>query len=139
VSVTWTSGYLQALAGFVGLVAVGGLLLYLETRQRSRVASYALARRMGLRRGTHLRSLMGELIVLLGLAFALGAALAYAAVQSVYRLLDVDPNRAPPPLLTIPILCIVLTAAATMLVAVLAATIGTRAVVLPRAGIRVPS
>lgn len=27
-SVTWTSGYLQALAGFVGLVAVGGLLLY---------------------------------------------------------------------------------------------------------------
>lgn len=103
-SVTWTSGYLQALAGFVGLVAVGGLLLYLETRQRSRVASYALARRMGLRRGTHLRSLMGEPIVLLGLAFALGAALAYAAVQSVYRLLDVDPNRAPPPLLTIPIL-----------------------------------
>lgn len=82
---------------------------------------------------------MGELIVLLGLAFALGAALAYAAVQSVYRLLDVDPNRAPLPLLTIPILCIVLTAAATMLVAVLAATIGTRAVVLPRAGIRVPS
>ena len=44
--VAWTFGYLSALTALVGLVAIGGLLLYLETRQRSRTASYALGRRM---------------------------------------------------------------------------------------------
>ena len=74
--VSWTFGYLTALAALVGLVAVGGLLLYLETRQRGRVASYALGRRMGLSRGTHLRSLLAELGVLLALAWGIGAGLA---------------------------------------------------------------
>ena len=40
--ITWTFGYLTALAGLVGLVSVGALLLYVETRQRTRVAAYAL-------------------------------------------------------------------------------------------------
>jgi putative ABC transport system permease protein len=100
--VSWTFGYLTALAALVGLVAVGGLLLYLETRQRGRMASYALGRRMGLSRGTHLRSLIAELGVLLGLAWVIGAGLAWVAVLLVYGRLDIDPDRLPGPLLTVP-------------------------------------
>jgi putative ABC transport system permease protein len=102
VGIAWTFGYLTALAGLVGVVAIGGLLLYLETRQRSRVASYALGRRMGLTRATHLRSLLAELGTLLAAAFAVGAALAAAAILLVYHRLDVDLLRPPAPLLTVP-------------------------------------
>ncbi len=120
-AVTWTFGYLQALAALVGLIAVGGLLLYLATRQRSRTASYAMGRRMGLTRRAHLRSLVVELGALLGVAWLLGAGLAVAAVLLVYGRLDVDPSRRPPPLLTLPVVVFVASAAAVVVVALLAA------------------
>ena len=119
--VSWTFGYLSALAALVGLVAIGGLLLYLETRQRTRTASYALGRRMGLTRATHLRSLLAELGVLLGLAWVVGAALAWAAVLMVYGRLDIDTDRPPPPLLTVPSAAFLGSAAAVAVVVVLAA------------------
>ena len=119
--VSWTFGYLTALAALVGLVAIGGLLLYLETRQRTRTASYALGRRMGLTRATHLRSLLAELGVLLGLAWAIGAGLAWAAVLLVYHRLDIDPTRPPTPLLTVPVLAFAGSAVAVAVVVVLAA------------------
>jgi putative ABC transport system permease protein len=119
--VSWTFGYLTALAALVGLVAVGGLLLYLETRQRSRMASYALGRRMGLTRGTHLRSLLAELGVLLGLAWVIGAGLAWTAVLMVYNRIDIDPSRPPTPLLTVPVLALAGSAVAVAVVVVLAA------------------
>jgi putative ABC transport system permease protein len=119
--ISWTFGYLSALAALVGLVALGGLLLYLETRQRARIASYALGRRMGLTRGTHLRSLLAELGTLLFAAYAVGAALAWVAVLLIYRRLDVDGNRPPTPLLTTPTTAFLGTALAAAVVAVLAA------------------
>ena len=119
--VSWTFGYLSALAALVGLVAIGGLLLYLETRQRSRTASYALGRRMGLTRATHLRSLLAELGVLLGLAWTIGAGLAWTAVLIVYERLDIDPTRPPAPLLTVPVLAFAGSAVAVAVVVVLAA------------------
>jgi len=118
--VSWTFGYLTALAALVGLVAVGGLLLYLETRQRGRMASYALGRRMGLSRGTHLRSLVAELGVLLGLAWAIGAGLAWVAVLMVYGRLDIDPGRLPGPLLTVPAAAFAGSAVAVVVVVLLA-------------------
>lgn len=126
-SVTWTFGYLQALAAFVGAVAIGGLLLYLETRQRTRIASYALARRMGLKPASHLRSLVIELGLLLGVAFVVGAALASSAVLLVYRMLDIDPTRPPGPLLTAPVITVIAAAAATLVVALLTAAYAQRA------------
>ena len=118
--VSWTFGYLSALAALVGLVAIGGLLLYLETRQRTRTASYALGKRMGLTRATHLRSLLAELGVLLGLAWMIGAGLAWAAVLLVYHRLDIDPTRPPSPLLTVPVLALAGSAVAVAVVVVLA-------------------
>ncbi|MBA3524857.1 MAG: hypothetical protein H0T85_09970, partial [Geodermatophilaceae bacterium] len=126
-SVSWTFGYLQALAAFVGAVAVGGLLLYLETRQRSRVASYALARRMGLSARTHFLSLVVELGALLAAAFVIGATLAWTAVRTVYGQLEIDDARPPPPLLTVPVVTVLAAAAATALVALLTAAYAQRA------------
>lgn len=126
-SVSWTFGYLQALAAFVGAVAVGGLLLYLETRQRSRVASYALARRMGLTAGTHFRSLVVELGALLTVAFVIGGALAWTAVLTVYGQLEIDDRRPPAPLLTVPVVTVIAAALATALVALLTAAYAQRA------------
>jgi putative ABC transport system permease protein len=125
--ISWTFGYLTALAALVGLVAVGGLLLYLETRQRARIASYALGRRMGLTRGSHLRSLLAELGTLLALAYVVGTTLAGAAVLLVYRRLDVDLIRPPAPLLTVPTATIVGAAAAVAVVTLLASLYAQRA------------
>jgi len=121
VAVTWTFGYLEALAALVGLIAIGGLLLYLATRQRSRTASYAMARRMGLSAASHLRSLLIELGLLLAAAWIVGAALAAVAVSLVYHRIDLDPTRRPTPLLTIPTGALIGSAVAVVVVAVLAA------------------
>jgi putative ABC transport system permease protein len=125
--ISWTFGYLTALAALVGLVAVGGLLLYLETRQRSRVAAYALGQRMGLTRATHLRSLLAELGTLLVTALIVGTTLAWVAVLLVYRQLDVDPIRLPAPLLTVPTTALAGAAVAVVVVTVAAAMYAQRA------------
>jgi putative ABC transport system permease protein len=119
--ITWTFGYLTALAGLVGLVSVGALLLYVETRQRTRIAAYALGRRMGLSRATHLRSLLAELGLLLGLAYAVGVGLSRVALGLVHGLLDLDPARPPTPLLVLPVGVLAGAAVAVAVVAVLTA------------------
>ncbi|MCZ2830126.1 hypothetical protein O2W14_14905 [Modestobacter sp. VKM Ac-2986] len=100
--ITWTFGYLSALAVFVGVIAVGGLLLYLEARSRTRVSGYVMARRLGLTRGAHLRSLGVELAGVAVVGSVLGGVLAAGAVALVYRRLDVDLLRPPTPLLDVP-------------------------------------
>jgi putative ABC transport system permease protein len=120
-AVGWTFGYLEALAALVGLIAIGGLLLYLATRQRSRTASYAMARRMGLSERSHFRSLLIELGLLLATAWLVGVALATAAVFLVYHRIDLDPTRRPGPLLTVPTGALIGSAVAVVVVAVLAA------------------
>ena len=53
-AVSWTFGFLSALGVLPGLITVGRLVLYLETRQRARRVAYALSRRMGLSRAARL-------------------------------------------------------------------------------------
>jgi putative ABC transport system permease protein len=125
--ITWTFGYLSALAVFVGVIAVGGLLLYLEARSRTRVSGYVMARRLGLTPAAHLRSLAVELGGVAVAGLLLGALLAAAAVAVVYRRLDVDLLRPPTPLLVVPAPAVAGTAAATVVVALLAALYAQRA------------
>ncbi len=127
VVVTWTFDYLQALGVLIGLIALGGLLLYLATRQRSRVAEYALARRMGLRRTSHIRSVLIELGALLTAAWLLGTGLAWLASLLVYRDLDVDPTQRPPPALLIPVAAFAGSAATIVIVTTLASWTAQRA------------
>jgi putative ABC transport system permease protein len=100
---TWTVGYLQALAALTGLVGVAGLLLHLGARQRAATVAYPMLRRMGLRRRRHLAALATEITALLALAVAAGAAGGFGAAAAVRPWLDLNPAFAPPPLLRLPV------------------------------------
>jgi len=102
-SLSWTFGFLQALGVLAGVVALVGLLLYLQARQASREVSYALARRMGLSRRSHRQSVLLELAAMLLSAFVVGAALATAAAFLTYPKLDVLPDIPPAPFLQVPV------------------------------------
>src|SRR6266508_2053642 len=94
-AVSWTFAMLQALGALAGLVALIGLVLYAQARQRGRLVAYALARRMGLARGAHLRSVALELAAMLLFGFALGTTLALVTSSLVYRRLDPMPEIPP--------------------------------------------
>jgi putative ABC transport system permease protein len=94
-AVSWTFSMLQALGALAGLVALIGLVLYIQARQRGRLVAYALARRMGLSRGAHLRSVALELAAMLLFGFALGTTLALVTSSLVYRRLDPMPEIPP--------------------------------------------
>jgi hypothetical protein len=87
-SVSETFSYLQALGLAAGLLAVAGAVLYLQARQRNRVISYALARRMGLSPGKHQLALALELGTILVASFVIGALLALVAARLVIVELD---------------------------------------------------
>jgi putative ABC transport system permease protein len=91
----WTFRLLSALGVLAGTVALVGLVLYAQARQRGRVVAYALTRRMGLSRAAHRRSVLWELAGLLGFAFLLGAGLAVVAAAAVLRRLDPMPQLPP--------------------------------------------
>jgi putative ABC transport system permease protein len=94
-AVSWTFSMLQALGILAGLVALIGLVLYVQARQRGRLVAYALARRMGLTRGAHLGSVALELAAMLLFSFALGTVLAVVTSSLVYRRLDPMPDIPP--------------------------------------------
>lgn len=118
--VSYAFELLRALAVLTGAIGAGGLLLYLETRTRSRRVAYALARRMGLSRLGHLRSLLLEIGGLLGVGLLLGAGLAVASSVGAYRRLDLDPFVPPAPLLVVPAAPIALVVLGTALLGALA-------------------
>jgi putative ABC transport system permease protein len=117
----WTFGFLQALGVLTGLICAGGLLLYLETRQRGRRAAYALSRRMGLSRAAHLGSLLAEVGGTLAGGLAIGVGLSFVAARLVYLRLDALPSVPPVPLLRTPVAALAGTAAAVLAVTWLAA------------------
>lgn len=96
-SVVWTFDFLELYAGLGGVIAIGAILLYVDTRQRSRNLAYALARRMGLDRRHHLRAGLYETgwPVLTGVI--LGVASALLAAATLYRGLDPVPQSPPGP------------------------------------------
>jgi putative ABC transport system permease protein len=105
-------GFLTALGVLTGLIALGGLLLYLEARQRARSVSFALASRMGLTRRAHRRSVALELGVMLAVGSLVGAVFAWVAARTVYGKLDPLPQLPPPPLFRTPFFLFGLTLAA---------------------------
>jgi putative ABC transport system permease protein len=125
-AVTRTFGFLKSLGFGAGLLAVVGLVLYLQARQRSRIVSYALSRRMGLANGRHRLSLALELGTMLLAALAIGAVLAIAAAQLVLG--DVDPleNIPPAPLFSAPVALIFAAGAALVGIALLGGLLANR-------------
>ncbi len=101
-AIAWTFAYLQALGILAGAVIVGGLLLFVSTSARARALAYVLSRRMGLRRSTHLASLVIEIGVLIVPGTIIGGAIGWVAVELAQPHLDPLPLLSPLPLLEIP-------------------------------------
>lgn len=93
---TWIFSYLKALAIMIGMVAIAGLVFSLAARMRRRTVSYVLSRRMGLTRFGHVRSLLVELTLVVGLGFAAGVGVGSAAFRVILDSLDVYPSLPPP-------------------------------------------
>jgi putative ABC transport system permease protein len=106
-AIAWTFAYLQALGILAGAVIVGGLLLFVSTRTRARALAYVLSRRMGLRRSTHLASLVIEIGVLIVPGTIIGGAIGWVAVELAQPHLNPLPLLSPPPLLEIPFAIVV--------------------------------
>jgi putative ABC transport system permease protein len=96
-AVVWTFDFLEIYAALAGLIAIGGVLLYVDTRQRQRNLSYALARRMGLQRIEHLRAGFIELAGLTVLGTLAGLLAARIAAGTLYKVLDAVPETPPGP------------------------------------------
>jgi len=125
--VTWTFGYLQALAVLIGLIGMAGLFLFLSARQRSTLVSYVLLRRIGLTRRAHLGSLAGELAGVLAVGWLLGAACAVGSAAAVRGLLDVNPIYPPGARLALP-LALLAAGIGVLLVVAAAGALGTQRV-----------
>ncbi|HEY7195796.1 MAG TPA: hypothetical protein VH306_01270 [Gaiellaceae bacterium] len=96
-------GFLRALGIGVGLLAILGLLFYLQARQRGRILASALSRRMGLRGEKEALAVGAELAAVLLVAFATGAVVSLAAARIVLPHVDPLATLAPAPLFRTPL------------------------------------
>ena len=119
-ALTWTFGLLEALGVLIGLVALVGMFLYLQTRQREQQVSYALGSRMGLKRRSHRLSIGIEISGMLGASVLLGLVLAIIVTIPTTDHIQVFSDPGSVPLMRIPVAALVLAAA----VALVAAWVG---------------
>jgi putative ABC transport system permease protein len=117
---TRTFTFMRLIAIGAGVLALLGLLLYLQARQRSQAIASALARRMGFDRAAETLSLCLELAGILVFAAVLGGGVAIAAAGPVVHRIDPLPNDPPSPIFTVPGGVIVLAVVALAVVAVAA-------------------
>jgi putative ABC transport system permease protein len=103
---TWTFGFLQALGVATGLISLVGIVLYLQSRQRSMVVTNALVKRMGLTAADQRASMGVELAVMLLVAFIVGAFVAMLAAGFAYPQLDPLPSVPPDPILDFPVILV---------------------------------
>jgi hypothetical protein len=122
-SVRWTFGLLQGFALLSAIVTLAALLLYAVTRQQARTVSYALARRMGLRRRAHLTATTLELCALLLVAYVAGIVLALATALLIVPRLDPLPSLLPRPEVRLPFGQLAVAGLALPVVALLAAVL----------------
>ena len=104
---TFTFQYLTALSLLCGVIAIVGLLLYLEARAPGHRRSFVMLHRMGMGAGSHWRAMLWELgtPLIVGLGVGLGASsIAAYTLRSNY---DVDPSLPPGGLLTMPTVAMV--------------------------------
>jgi putative ABC transport system permease protein len=125
-SATRTFDFLRALGFAAGLLAVVGMLLYLQARQRNRVVSYALSQRMGLAGPVHVAALVLELGAMLLSSLAVGIGLALVAARVVLG--DVDPlaDIPPDPLFSIPVGLLLASAVGLAVISVLGGLLASR-------------
>jgi putative ABC transport system permease protein len=118
---TRTFGYMRLIAVASGLLALIGLVLYLQARQRSQAIASVLALRMGFGRAAQTLSLALEVFCLLAFAAVIGGVVAVAAAIPVVHRIDPLPVDPPSPIFVIPTATLVVVAVSLLLVALAAA------------------
>jgi putative ABC transport system permease protein len=108
---TRTFGFMRLIALGGGVLALLGLLLYLQARQRSQAIASVLAQRMGFTRLQETLSLTLELCAILAFSGLLGGGVAIAAAAPIVHRIDPLPVDPPSPLFVIPAMVIVVAAA----------------------------
>jgi hypothetical protein len=116
---TRTFGFMRLIAIGAGVLALLGMLLYLQARQRSQAIASVLARRMGLSRLAETFSLTLEVCGILVFAALLGGVAIAAAAPVVHRI-DPLPQDPPAPLFTVPVTVIAVVAGTLVLFALIA-------------------
>ncbi|HZA26277.1 MAG TPA: FtsX-like permease family protein, partial [Actinomycetota bacterium] len=99
----WTLSTMRVLGLALGLLALGGLLLYVAARQRARILSYGLMWRMGLTSRVHRAALAIEIACTLVGAVVVGAGLGAASAALLHEIIDLLPEVPPDPLLRFPV------------------------------------
>ena len=94
-AVDWVFELLQVLGGVAVVVSLAGLVLYLRAGRRGGDVGHAVATRMGLRRGSHVRALVLEVGAILGAALVVGAVVAGVAAWVVLGQFDLLPSVPP--------------------------------------------
>jgi putative ABC transport system permease protein len=102
-ALAWSFVFMELIGVVTAVIALIGLLLYLQARQRSRELSYALGRRMGLSSGAHRLAVAAEIAGLLISAYVMGSLLAIGTALLVFRRLDPLPELPPAPVLHLPV------------------------------------
>ncbi len=123
---TRTYSYMRTVGLAAALIALAGLMLYLQARQHSQRIASALARRMGLSTRAEILSLSLELGAILLVSAAVGVGVAAAAAAPVVEHIDVLPQFPPAPITVIPVTVAVLLVAVLVVVAVAAAAVTCR-------------
>ena len=111
-ALTWAFVFMELIGVVTAVIALIGLVLYLQARQRSRELSYALGRRMGLTSGAHRTAVILEVLLLLVTALVAGAVLALGTTALIYRRLDPLPDLPPDASLRVPVSLLLTIAAA---------------------------
>jgi putative ABC transport system permease protein len=101
-SLAWSFVFMELISVVTGVIALIGVLLYLQARQRARDISYALMRRMGMTARIHRAAVVAEVSTLLAAAYVIGSLCAVAGAALVYRRLDPLPGSLPGPVLVLP-------------------------------------
>jgi putative ABC transport system permease protein len=127
-TVTWTFGFMQSLGASAGLLALGGVVVYLDARRRERLLGYAFMRRMGLGRVQHRRALTVELLASVVVGTCVGLASAVTAAWLAHDRVDPVPRFQPDPLLLPAAPLIVGLAALSLVVVLVAAALAQRRV-----------
>ncbi len=96
-ALVWTFDFLEIYSALAGLIAIGAVLLYIDTRQRARNLSYALARRMGLTRREHLLAGVIEVGSLTVLGALVGIVAGRIPARQLYLILDAVQETPPAP------------------------------------------
>lgn len=121
-----TYGVLQTLGLGAGLLVIVVMLMYMQARQRNRVVSFALSRRMGLGNASHKLSLVLELAVIFAASYLTALVFGLIAARLVVSNVDPLPNIPPDPLFTPPIVPFLLAALLLALVSVIGGALANR-------------